>query len=131
MNHRYRSWSSAAAFSILALSLCAGCPDMTTGDPITGDQTNGDPNTGDPTTGDPATGGGGLTADLSAGETLYTNSCAACHALGTFDADGFASDLSGRSSAVVTDLSTINGAMANLTLTDQEIVDVGAFLDAN
>ena len=67
--------------------------------------------------------------DFAAGQSDYDARCASCHDAGTHDSDGgFAKDLAGKGSLLVNDLSTINGAMS-MTLSNQEILDLQAFLD--
>ncbi len=70
--------------------------------------------------------GGG---DFATGLADYDARCASCHDAGTHDSDGgFAGDIAGTGNLLVNDLSTISGAM-NIMLTDQEILDLQAFLD--
>ncbi len=69
--------------------------------------------------------------DLSAGQAIYDDQCATCHILGTYDPKGTSTDLSGTSGLLVNDLSTIDVGMPALTLTDEEIFDLGGWLDAN
>ena len=78
-------------------------------------------------------GSGGLTGNAAAGQTKYTNSCGGCHALGSFDTTtaAGANDLHGKSSSVVNNLGSINAAMTGITLTDQEVADLKAFISAN
>ena len=67
----------------------------------------------------------------NAGQLIYEEQCASCHRLGSFDTDGFASDLAQDGDDLVTDLGTIDEAMAALDpLTDQELQDLAAFLDS-
>ena len=94
-----------------------------------------DPNAGGG--GDPNAAGGSVdpnspaAGDLAAGQALYANQCASCHSLATFDSSGFAGDLSGGSNRLVNNLGALSGAMNGMTLSDQERIDLGAFLDAN
>jgi len=57
-----------------------------------------------------------LTGDAVAGQVLFTNECAKCHR---------AAPLKGNESRIVNNLGR---AMDNLTLTDQQIADLDAFL---
>jgi mono/diheme cytochrome c family protein len=74
--------------------------------------------------------------DPAAGQTKYDTDCGVCHAAGAHDTTVAAggNDLGGRgqelidAGLLVNDLSATNAAM-NITLTDQEILDIAAFLD--
>ncbi len=75
--------------------------------------------------------GGGGGADLAAGQAVYTNNCAACHVLGTFDTTGFAPDLAGKGTLVDTMFPTPGVAgHQNITLSAQDITNVKAFVDS-
>ena len=63
----------------------------------------------------PVTGGG----DATAGQAKFTADCATCHS---------AASLRGASSLVTNDLGTLTPAMSGITLTDQEVANVRAFL---
>jgi cytochrome c553 len=64
------------------------------------------------------------------GEQIYDTECSFCHAAGSYDPVAeFATDLAGQGSQLVNDLSTISSAMNGMTLTDQDIADLAAFLD--
>lgn len=108
-----RTRTLVAGFSIAAAALLAG-----TGCPM--------PNNG---------GTGGMTTnttgDATAGQATYSNRCATCHSLGSFDSQGFAGDLANHSNQIVNNLSSINGAMSGITLTDTEIADLQAFIAQN
>lgn len=65
---------------------------------------------------------GALTGNAAAGETLWNAECAGCHN-GTIAPTAANTD----PALVVTNLSSINAAM-NVTLTNQEVLDVKAFL---
>jgi mono/diheme cytochrome c family protein len=67
---------------------------------------------------------------IVSGRADYDNRCASCHAAGAHDTDGFAGDLAGQGSNLVPNLGDINGAMGSLTMTQQEIDDMAAFLDS-
>ena len=72
-------------------------------------------------------GGGG---SFAAGQADYDTRCAGCHDAGTHDSSGgFAGDIAGTGSLLVNDLGTLNGAMDGIILTNQEILDLQAFLD--
>ncbi len=60
-----------------------------------------------------------VTGDAAAGETLFDDECSACHT---------AAGLAPSASAIVNDLGTLNAAMSGLTLTDQQIADLQAYL---
>ena len=74
--------------------------------------------------------------NAAAGQAKYDADCGVCHAAGTHDTTtaAGANDLGGRgqelidAGLLVNDLSTTNAAM-NITLTDQEVLDIAAFLD--
>jgi mono/diheme cytochrome c family protein len=70
--------------------------------------------------------------DATAGQVIYDAQCAVCHSLGTHDTTTAAggNELAGKGDRVVNDLSTVDPIM-NITLTDQEVADVAAWLDAN
>lgn len=75
----------------------------------------------------PCGGGGG---DPVVGEQIYDTDCSFCHSAGTHDPNSeLASDLAGDGALLVNDLGTISGAMSGMTLTDQDIADLAAFLD--
>lgn len=63
----------------------------------------------------PVTTGG----DASAGQSKFAASCATCHS---------AASLKGASSRVVNNLGSLTPAMTGITLTDQEVADIKAFL---
>ncbi len=66
---------------------------------------------------------------FEAGRLKYDADCAGCHAAGTYDPQGFAGDIAGTGNLLVNDLGTINAGMNGIMLTDQEILDLQAFLD--
>ena len=56
--------------------------------------------------------------------------CASCHDAGTHDIDGgVAGDIEGSGNLLVNDLGTLDGAMTGITLHEQDILDLVAFLD--
>jgi hypothetical protein len=61
-----------------------------------------------------------LTGDALAGQTLYNQMCASCHP--------FPSLLKPSADNIVNNLGTINPAMAGITLTNQQIAQLQAFL---
>jgi mono/diheme cytochrome c family protein len=75
--------------------------------------------------------------DPAAGQAKYDAACGVCHAAGAHDTTTAAggNDLGGRgqelvdAGLLVNDLNTTNPAMNGITLTDQEILDIAAFLD--
>jgi len=75
--------------------------------------------------------------DPVAGQAKYDASCGVCHAAGAHDAtvNLGGNDLGGRGQALidagllVNDLGTTNAIMTGIALTDQEILDMAAFLD--
>jgi len=72
-------------------------------------------------------GGGG---DPVAGEQIYDTTCSFCHAAGAHDPNAeLASDLAGKGDLLINDLSLISPAMTGITLTDDDIADLAAFLD--
>jgi hypothetical protein len=74
------------------------------------------------------TSGGG---SIEVGRQIYDQSCAFCHAAGSHDPDGeFASDLAGDGNLLVPDLGTLDDSMDGITLSNQEIIDLAAFLDS-
>ena len=71
--------------------------------------------------------GGG---DPVVGEQIYDTDCSFCHSAGVHDPIGeFSSDLAGDGALLMSDLGTISSAMNGITLTDQDIADLAAFLD--
>lgn len=75
-------------------------------------------------------GGGGGNGDAAAGQDKYSADCASCHSLGSSDPSGFAGDLKGTGDDLVADLGTLDGTMAGLSLSAQEIADLRAFFAA-
>jgi mono/diheme cytochrome c family protein len=75
--------------------------------------------------------------DPVAGQARYDSECNVCHAAGAHDTTTAAggNDLGGRGQALidagllVNDLGITNAVMTGITLTDQEILDMAAFLD--
>jgi mono/diheme cytochrome c family protein len=75
--------------------------------------------------------------DPVAGQAKYDASCEVCHAAGAHDTTTAlgANDLGGLGQALidagllVNDLGTVNALMTGIALTDQEILDLAAFLD--
>ena len=70
----------------------------------------------------------GVTGDAASGKTVYDNICAFCHSLGSYDTQGFAGDLKGHETQVVNNMGSINTNMAGITLTDQQVADLKAFI---
>jgi cytochrome c553 len=67
---------------------------------------------------------------IAAGQVLYDNACAFCHAAGSHDTSAeMASDLAHDGNKLVLDLSTIDDSM-NILLTEQQLQDLAAFLDS-
>jgi mono/diheme cytochrome c family protein len=52
--------------------------------------------------------------------------CSGCHSAGTVDPGG--SNLAGKQAKLTNNLGSISGAMSAITLTNQEILDLAAFL---
>jgi hypothetical protein len=71
--------------------------------------------------------GGG---SIEAGQALYDNNCDTCHMAGSHDTTGFAGDLAGKGGNVVNDLGAIDNAMNGITLTNQQVDDLAAFLNS-
>jgi hypothetical protein len=64
------------------------------------------------------------------GEQIYDTDCSFCHSAGTHDpVSELASDLAGDGALLVSDLGALSSAMNGMTLTDQDIADLAAFLD--
>ena len=61
----------------------------------------------------------GTGGNVTAGETKFNASCATCHSAGA---------LRGAASLVTNDLGTLTPSMTGITLTDQEVTDVKAYL---
>lgn len=57
--------------------------------------------------------------DPAAGQTTFAALCSTCHA---------ANSLRGRESLIVNNMGTVSSAMAGITLTDQQIADLQAFI---
>ena len=66
---------------------------------------------------------------FEAGRAKYDADCAGCHAAGTYDPNGFAGDIAGTGNLLVNDLGTLDPGMNGILITDQEILDLQAFLD--
>jgi mono/diheme cytochrome c family protein len=66
------------------------------------------------------TGGGTSSGNATAGQTLYTQSCVACHPS--------AATIAGFANLITTDMGTVSPAMTGLTLTAQQIADLQAYL---
>lgn len=67
---------------------------------------------------------------FAAGRVIYDDDCASCHSAGLYDETGFASNLAGDGNGLVNDLGEIDSAMSGLILSDQELMDLAAFLDS-
>ena len=65
---------------------------------------------------------------LQRGARNYMNYCSGCHSAGTVDSGG--SNLAGKQAKLTNNLGSISGAMNGITLTEQEILDLAAFLSA-
>jgi len=63
------------------------------------------------------------------GMAKFDSACDQCHAAGTHDPNGTGSDIAGKGNLLVNNLGTLNGAMNGIMLTDQEILDLQAFID--
>ena len=75
---------------------------------------------------DPARGG-----NIAAGQALPDSSCSFCHAAGSHDPDAeVANDLAGTGDNVIPALGSIDAAMSSVTLTQQEVDDLKAFLNS-
>jgi mono/diheme cytochrome c family protein len=73
-----------------------------------------------------------VTATAAAGRLKYDADCASCHAAGSYDtsAGSGASDLFNKGNLVITDISSYSNKKSNVDdLTDQEVLDLRAFLD--
>ena len=72
--------------------------------------------------------------DPAVGQQIWlAKGCGSCHSLGTFDTlSDFpgAPDLAGKGALLRNDMSTISPVMKGVTLTNQEIIDLGAFLNS-
>ena len=69
-----------------------------------------------------------ITGDVTVGQNDYTTMCAACHSLGSFDTSGTAGDLAGNSDDIISNLGSIDVAMAGIVLSDQQVADLRAFV---
>ena len=69
--------------------------------------------------------------NFAAGQAKYDAACASCHRAGTHDRSGSDGDLAGRGGALVPNLGNISGGMNGITLTNQEILDLRAFLNSS
>jgi cytochrome c553 len=58
----------------------------------------------------------------------YDTSCASCHGAGSHDQSAPFGDLAGKQTKLVSNLGSISGLMNGITLTEQEIRDLAAFL---
>ena len=63
------------------------------------------------------------------GIAKFDSACDQCHAAGTHDPDGTGSDIAGKGNLLVNNLGTLNGAMNGIILTNQEVLDLQAFID--
>ncbi len=61
-----------------------------------------------------------LTGDPVAGEAIFNAKCVGCHTTAT--------SLAGHQNLIVTNMGTVNSAMAGITLTAQEVADLKAFI---
>jgi mono/diheme cytochrome c family protein len=60
-----------------------------------------------------------LTGDAAAGQTLFAQDCARCHS---------AASVAGGAALVTNNMGGINAAMNGITLTDQQVTEIKAFL---
>lgn len=67
---------------------------------------------------------------VDAGKATYDSRCASCHKAGTYDTSGFATDLNGKSSLLTTNLGSLDPIMSSITLSQQEITNLTAFLNS-
>lgn len=58
--------------------------------------------------------------DAAAGQTLFAQDCARCHS---------AASVAGGAALVTNNMGTLNAAMNGITLTDQQVANVKAFLE--
>lgn len=74
------------------------------------------------------------TDDPAVGQQIWlAKGCGSCHSLGTFDTLAEfpgAPDLAGKGDRLRNDMGTISPVMKGVTLTNQEIIDLGAFLNS-
>ena len=72
-----------------------------------------------------------VTATAAAGRLIYDKYCASCHAAGSYDTtkEGKASDLFNKGDLVIADMSSFPNMKSIPLLTDQEVLDLKAFLD--
>lgn len=68
------------------------------------------------------------TGNADDGQSKYTESCASCHSLGTFDTTGGAGDLKSVPNRIVNVLGGLDSSMAGITLSNQQIADLKAFI---
>jgi mono/diheme cytochrome c family protein len=72
--------------------------------------------------------------DPAVGQQIWlTKGCGSCHSLGTFDTVAEfpgAPDLAGKGALLRNDMGTISPVMQGVMLTDQQIIDLAAFLDS-
>jgi mono/diheme cytochrome c family protein len=61
-----------------------------------------------------------LTGDAAAGQTLFAQDCARCHS---------AASVAGGAALVTNNLGSINAGMNGITLTDQQVTEIKAFLE--
>ena len=73
----------------------------------------------------PAPGGG-----FAAGQAKYDADCASCHRAGSHDTSGSFGDVAGTGGLLVPNLGNIDGGMNGITMSNQEILDLQAFLDS-
>jgi mono/diheme cytochrome c family protein len=71
-----------------------------------------------------------LGGSVAAGRSIYDSRCSVCHVAGSHDTEGFAPNLEGKGNLVVNNLSTIDPMMSGITLSNQEVRDVKAFLNS-
>jgi hypothetical protein len=72
---------------------------------------------------------------VAAGQAVYDNRCAPCHTLGTYDAVGFAPNLSGREGNIATVFPTpgapgVGPSHSTSTLSATELTNLTAFITA-
>lgn len=66
---------------------------------------------------------------IERGREIYDLDCASCHKAGSYDPNGFAGNLAGKGS-LPNDMGDIDGSMSGLVYSNDEIVDLLAFLNS-
>jgi hypothetical protein len=70
-----------------------------------------------------------LLSPAARGKLIYDGRCAGCHSAGSYDTTGFAGNLANTGQLLINDLGIIDASMANLILTNGQVLDLAAFLD--